>query len=320
MKVHTRLLYEYNPKSDDFVLIEDDWYEYHGPVEQAKGGGGGDTTTVQQADPWVGLQPYLGDIYQQAQQTYYGKTPQFYPGESFAQLSPEQLQSQQMALGQTGAQADIASRAQESLSFGLSPDILSPETNPYLAQQGEAITQRLGQSYAEQIMPGIRGGAQAAGQYGGSRQGVAEGIASRGLLQAQGDALSQLYGGAYGQGLSAMGRAQALAPSIQNLGLAPSQTYGQVGAQNQALEQARINDALAKWNFEQGLPAQQLSNYAGILSGIPLGAAGSSTSRASGSAPGGGFSGTGAVGGATAGFSTFGVPGAIGGAILGGFF
>lgn len=35
-----------------------------------KGGGGGSTTTVQKADPWEGQQPYLKDIFNQAQKLY----------------------------------------------------------------------------------------------------------------------------------------------------------------------------------------------------------------------------------------------------------
>ena len=34
----------------------------------SKGGGGG-TNTVQKADPWVGQQPYLTDIYGESQRT-----------------------------------------------------------------------------------------------------------------------------------------------------------------------------------------------------------------------------------------------------------
>ena len=42
----------------------------------SKGGGGGTTTQVQKADPWAGQQPYLTDVYRQAQQQYQAGFPQ----------------------------------------------------------------------------------------------------------------------------------------------------------------------------------------------------------------------------------------------------
>lgn len=52
--------------------------------------------------------------------------------------------------------------------------------NRAMVGYGDALTdaQRM---FTEQMTPAIRGGAQVAGQYGGTRQGIAEGIASRGI-------------------------------------------------------------------------------------------------------------------------------------------
>lgn len=48
------------------------------------GGGGGSTTTVQKADPWVGLQPALSQLYGSAQDWYRSGGPKFYPGNTLA--------------------------------------------------------------------------------------------------------------------------------------------------------------------------------------------------------------------------------------------
>lgn len=47
-------------------------------------GGGGGTTTVQKADPWVGVQPYLQQLYSGAGNAA-RTTPQYYPGSTVAQ-------------------------------------------------------------------------------------------------------------------------------------------------------------------------------------------------------------------------------------------
>lgn len=58
-------------------------------------------------------------------------------------------------------------------------------------------TQRLTQNFNEQVMPAIDGGAIMSGQFGGSRQGVAQGIASRGLAQSIGDMEANMYNNAF---------------------------------------------------------------------------------------------------------------------------
>lgn len=50
--------------------------------------GGGDTTTVQQSDPWSGQQPYLTDLFRQAQGQY-GNLPQYFPDATYVPFSPQ---------------------------------------------------------------------------------------------------------------------------------------------------------------------------------------------------------------------------------------
>lgn len=69
--------------------------------------------------------------------------------------------------------------------------------NPYLDQQASAITNQLTRNLNENVMPGVRSEALASGQYGGSRQGIAEGLAASRLNQDLAPALTGLYGGAF---------------------------------------------------------------------------------------------------------------------------
>jgi len=69
--------------------------------------------------------------------------------------------------------------------------------NPYLDQQAQAMTANLTRNLNENVMPGIRSEALASGQYGGSRQGIAEGLAASRLNQDLAPALTSLYGGAF---------------------------------------------------------------------------------------------------------------------------
>ena len=62
-------------------------------------GGGGDQTT--RTEPWSGQQPYLRDIFGQAQQIYGQGPQQFFPGQTVAPFSPQQ----QLAMDLTTQQA-----------------------------------------------------------------------------------------------------------------------------------------------------------------------------------------------------------------------
>ena len=51
--------------------------------------GGGGNNTVQKADPWEGQQPYLRDIFAQGQNLFNQGTPEYYPGQTVADFSPQ---------------------------------------------------------------------------------------------------------------------------------------------------------------------------------------------------------------------------------------
>lgn len=51
------------------------------------GGGGGDQTT--RTEPWAGQQPYLRDLFGQAQNLYRQGGPQYFPGQTVASFSPQ---------------------------------------------------------------------------------------------------------------------------------------------------------------------------------------------------------------------------------------
>ena len=68
-----------------------------------KGGGGGgsqSTNTVEKADPWAGQQPFLKDVFQEAQDRYESGDPNFFPGSTIEQFNPNELGYQQNVLDQ----------------------------------------------------------------------------------------------------------------------------------------------------------------------------------------------------------------------------
>jgi len=123
---------------------------------------------------------------------------------------------------------------------------LKPGQNPYLQQAMSSAIRPLTQNYQENVLGGITDEFAAAGQHGGSRQGIAEGIAGREYLQQVGDIGTEMAYQDYAGGQERMGQAIDQAGNVINLGLTPSQILSGAGREEQ----------LAPWQqlqLQQGL-------------------------------------------------------------------
>ena len=242
----------------------------------SKGGGGGQTTT---SEPWSGIQPYLTKGYQEAAGIYDTFSPQYYSGQTQASFSPDQLTAQagirDFAL--QGAPT-VMNPALSAYQYGTGSSILDVANNPYVQGMAQGAVSDVMAGLAPE-MANIRGGAIQSGGYGGSRQGIAEGMALSGAADAATRAAADIYGQAYGQGLGAQTSTLGMTGDILKAGFQPYAALSASGAEQQAREQALIEDAKAKFQFEQALPYERLSQYTGALSGTSglLGGAGITT-------------------------------------------
>ena len=112
-------------------------------------------------------------------------------------LSPQQIAARR---ANAGPFRDRSSRGGGPGAFGMNTGTATSgmPTNPYLPGIADSITQRLNENYERMLMP-IADQAIGAGGLGGSRQGVAQGIAMEGTQDALASALSGLYGDAWNQ-------------------------------------------------------------------------------------------------------------------------
>ncbi len=217
--------------------------------------------------PWAAQQPYLEDVFAQAQKQYYAPGPYYYPGSTVAAPTADTLAAQDaLRSAATGAQS-TATKAEGALDFQLGA--YDVNNNPYLQSAITAAINPLEHALTDVggTIYGIGDEALAAGQYGGTRQGVAEGIATARFGEQAGNIAATMSNQAYQSGLEASGRALALAPQTQAMGAVPATYLDAVGQQQQQYQQALINDAVNRWNYEQNTPAQELSTYGGLVSG-----------------------------------------------------
>ena len=113
----------------------------------------------------------------------------------------------------------------------------------------------------------IRSGAGDAGQGGGSREGIAQGIAQRSLNNSISDITAKMGSDAYAKGLDASGKALVSAPIAESAMMQPTTIESALGAQQDLRAQQGLNresDA-AQWNMNaEWIP---LNNYANMIYG-----------------------------------------------------
>lgn len=299
--------------------------------------GGGDTQTIKEnADPWAGQQPYLGDVMAQGADIYRNAPSSYYSGQTWLPFNEMQNLGMYEQLGNVSDLQGIAGQAQGGLSALTNAPYL--ESNPYAQQWASALDQNLGGMYDrmsgrvadtfnEQIMPGISGEAAGMGQSGSSRQGVAEGMAAQGAQQELSDLALQLsnqgsasmadfYSSQYGQGLDAAKAGVLSAPSVAATSQMPYQSLYGVGDMLQQQAYLPLQEDMARWNYNQSAPWNDLAQYQSAVTGIPAG-----LGTKSSEVPGPNKTGTavgGAAAGATTGYTVGGPWGALIGGILGG--
>ena len=227
------------------------------------GGGGGDVKVKN--EPWGKVSGYLEEIPPWLREQ--ALTPKtFFPGQTYAGLSPQQQAAQQYNLGYAG----YLMPAMQDTFMAYRQGMTAPENitqNPLINQQIQSAVRPVTQQYEEQVMPSIQRNAIGIGNYGGSRQGVAEGLASRGYMDTVGDISTGIYSNAFNKGLDQQARMMALGPQVFNMGMMPGQLMGQVGAENQFMNQKAIDEAMARHQFNQNEPTQRLTDYWNTLWG-----------------------------------------------------
>lgn len=270
-------------------------------------GGGknsGSQTQTTKAEPWKEVQPYLKEGYARAQDLYApGNGPAYYPGQSYAPTDPLTNQARNMTeyYANNGMMGDLGA-VRGAYGNTLNPSALlnnplmgdnkllhaMDQDNPYLDDYVRRAMRPVQEQLTEKLLPSIRSGAVNTGQYGGSRQALAEGTAIGDATDTMGDISARMYSDAYGQGLNAYGqglnavnaglgrygeginaqlRSAMSGQDMMNTSMMPASVLGQLGQQYEGDTQKVIDSANQRFGYNQNLPYNMLSDYMNILNG-----------------------------------------------------
>ena len=244
------------------------------------GGGGGSTTTVQKADPWAGQQPYLQNIFQQAQQLYNagGMAPNYYPGQTVADQSDWTKQALQMQADRAQSGSPLITNASNAMNNITTGQALAGNqglnTLNQLAQEDNPYVDELYNRANSQVQANLDGNFNRAGRYGSGAHEAAAADAANNLAAQMysslwdkradaAQAAGQLYNTGIGQQVVAGQTGQQLANQAYTDAEALSQAGGMMDDYNQQL----INANIDRYNYDQQKALLALQNYNNLIQG-----------------------------------------------------
>lgn len=196
-----------------------------------------------------------------------------------ADFNPTQLAAQGQALGAAGQQNALAGQGLGFSDWLFSGAALDPNSNPQLRATIDAATRPIFEGLTEQYLPGVRGEARTTGNFGSSRQGIAEAMGSREASRAAGDTASRIAYQGYQSGLDAMMRNLGLLPQTLGSLTAGAATTGAVGDAQYGLTQGRLTEEQDRYMQQQLMPLSIGQELLAALGAIP---GGTTTSKVKG--------------------------------------
>ena len=235
------------------------------------------------------IRPFLKEGLHQAQEIFLRQQPQMFPGQTYVSPSEQTLQSIQAQEDIARQQSPVLQQAQQAYQASLGQVGQTAaggflNANPYQQAMMEAATRPLTQQFSQAVLPGISSLYSRSGRLGSGSMERALGTATEAYGRSLGDITANIAGTQYQQerGLQQQAQLQqaqlaGLAPQFYGQQFLPSQTLAQVGAQQEAISAQPLQEQLARYQFGQQLPYQQLQGYLSSVYGTPLGQYGTRT-------------------------------------------
>jgi hypothetical protein len=247
----------------------------------SKGGSSGSTTTTVMADP--AFKQMALENYEFAKQVAGQEYTPYGGARIAAPTAATQLGLQQLA--SAGAMGPGTQTVDYATALALQPTSIAGNIqqyiNPFQQQVIGTALQNIENQRAQQQLQNAAAATRARA-FGGSRQGVVEGLTNQAALMAAGQTAGNLAYQGFGQAAQLaqqdVATRQAQAAQLAGLG-AQQQAIRQqqaqqllgVGAQEQAQQQAQLDLAYQDFLRQQGYPLQQLAIRQSALGGVPQG-------------------------------------------------
>lgn len=210
------------------------------------------------------------NLLQQGAGTWFqGGGPQFYNQNTVAGPNANQTAGREAALNTASNIGGFIDTARQGDQFWMNPaNIFNTANIPGFQAAQDSVVRDTTRALTEGILPTLRSGSVASGTYGGTRQGIGEGLAVGRTADALAGQLGKMQMDAFGQSLNMYNAAQGRVPQQIASSFVPSTVQQDVGAAQRADQQQQIDADRQRWEHEQMAPLfalQQLQQLIGSM-------------------------------------------------------
>lgn len=223
-------------------------------------------TQVNQIDP--AIRPYLTAGLKEAERLYNEGAPQYFPGATYVSPS-QQTEAARLALANRATQGSMLKPAATMQQLGtISGQYLGG--NPFFSGAFSSAAQEAAREYNRNVNQALSSASQA-GRYGSGAMNTALGSANTALANALANTAGQLGYQNYAQERALQQQSALAYPQLAAADYTDINQLLQAGQIGESYQQAALQDAINRFNFQQNLPQQQLEQYMSYVYGAPRG-------------------------------------------------
>ena len=229
------------------------------------GGGGQQQTTTSGIDP--SMRPYVEKGLSEAQKLYETYTPKYFEGQTYVSPSTQTESALKMAEANVGATTPVIGELLGQQRNVLGGQYLGP--NPYLEAALKPGQDLAAKQYYDAINQ-TRSNLSGSGRLGSGAQVKLEGLAGENLANAL---VNQAGNAAYQNYATERGIQENTAryiPQLLQSTYAPSSQLLNVGQAREDYSNKALQSDIDRFNFQQNLPYQKLSQFTSTVAGQPL--------------------------------------------------
>jgi hypothetical protein len=234
------------------------------------------TTTTSSIDPTI--QPYLTYGLEQAQKAYQGGGPQYYGGQTYVSPTTTTQTGLQALEARASLGNPLLQSAQNQLQNTVSGGFLGG--NPFF-QGAFAPAAQAAETQFKSTLGDIASKSSMAGRYGSGAMGSLQDRATGAFGQQLANTAGQLAYQNYEAERQRQQAATMAAPQMSAADYQDIQNMLQAGQLREGYQGQQQQADIAKFNFLQNQPQQNLQNYLSLVYGNPLGRVGEQTTSGS---------------------------------------
>jgi len=216
----------------------------------SKGSNPGSVTTTSSQEPSDFIKPYFQQAIDSAQDLYEGSSPNFFPNATYTDFAPETSTALNLTSARALAGNPLLNQSQTEASNILAGNYLNPSTNLY--------SKALYDQMAGDVMSDVNSQFTSAGRFGsGANQEI--------LTQELGQLANQVYGDQYNRERELMANTMATAPGLGEMDYNDIAKLQGVGVEKESLENAKLQDAINRFDYNETKPYNKLNQYLASL-------------------------------------------------------